>query len=146
MIKQSGLEDSDKSDPVHGKGIRISTTVRIAYRKVFHDPDFRDFTHTRNSVLNDIIAQDFINSSSKIVHYFPLSLNAGGSKDVNGQKAIGEIRNLTIGGGGVTHFFVSIIREGYIDILTLQGKYMKTKTKTKQNIESQIDFMNKARI
>lgn len=119
MKKTAGLEDTGITDQVHGKPIRVSTTVRMIYRKTWNNPEFRDFSSMRNTTLNEIIARDFVNSSDKVIHYFAL----GRINDQ--QRDLGEIRNLSIDGTGLFKFFISAVRDGSVDILTIQSKYIK---------------------
>jgi hypothetical protein len=128
MIKKGGLEETTQTDSVWGRPVRISTTVRKAYRKIYAGTDL-GLESMRNAQLNELIAKDFINSSGRVVHYFRL-----GSKD-DEDREWAEIRNMVKGGRGLFQFYVSAIRSGSVDVLAIQGKYIKTKfRKTPQGI------------
>jgi hypothetical protein len=99
------FEESLITDQATGLLIRISITTRKIYRK---NPKF---AHVRNAELNDIIAKSFSDSSKRIAKTFKL-------KDKSG---LAEIR----GKKGTTSYYISAIRDGTIDILTIQHGYKK---------------------
>jgi hypothetical protein len=100
------MEESKVTDPATGKRIRVSVTARKLYRLS------EEYQGIRNARLNEIIATHFAKDSDKIIHYFPLTKK--------GPKAVGEIRGYSAGG-----YYISAIRDGYIDILTVQNDYVK---------------------
>ena len=122
MKKIAGLEDTTKTDPATGLKIRVSTTTRKVYRHIYRSTN-PEYEFTRNHQLNEMVAEDFMNSSDKVVHHFSL----GKSGEEGRIKA--EIRNrfATAAGRGTTMFFISAIRGGYIDILTLQTAWKSPK-------------------
>jgi len=109
------LEDSDVSDPKTGKKIRISTTVRLMYRKSYPE----EYGAMRNMRLNIAIAKDFSNNAGNILHYFRLGTGGAGSA----HQGTAEIR------GTSKSFFISAIRGASIDILTIQNAWLKPKYK-----------------
>jgi len=116
LQKRAAMESAESTDPKTGKKIRVSTTTRLIYRETYPT----EYGHLRNSRLNQVIARDFIQASSQVVHYFRL-----GTGDDSGttHRGVAEIR------GNSSSFFISAIREGYIDILTIQNDWLKPKYK-----------------
>ena len=138
MIKSAGLEQTSVSDPVHGKPIKISTTLRLLYRKIYNDPNWRDFTKMRNETLNEIIAQDFASSSGKIMHYFALG------KINDQQRDLGEIRNMMIDGRGIARFYVSAIRDDSVDVISIQSRWIKTKFRSKEDMLKRLQRLSQS--
>jgi hypothetical protein len=101
------MEDSNVTDTATGRKIRVSVTVRKLYREI------EEYQGLRNARLNQVIAADFSRESSNILHHFRLTKS--------GKNEIGEIR------GSADIYFVSAIRDNYIDILTVQGKWFQPK-------------------
>ncbi len=64
MIKLAGMEETDVRDPKTGLPIFVSTTVRKVYRKIFRNSEEASL---RNVPLNHLIAEDFAQSSGKVV-------------------------------------------------------------------------------
>lgn len=122
IIKTAGMEESTLTDPRTGLTIRVSTTVRMKYRKYFNDfwANKRDVLYDlSNRQLNDIIAQDFAVSSGDVVHMF-----LSNSSSIDSQKRSWiEIRKVS--SRGAFNFFFSIIRPDGIDILTTSTRYKK---------------------
>ena len=122
IIKTAGMEESTLTDPRTGLPIRISTTVRMKYRKYFNDfwASKRDVLYDlSNRQLNDIIAQDFAVSSGDVVHMF-----LSNSSSIESQKRSWiEIRKVS--SRAAFNFFFSIIRPDGIDILTTSTRYKK---------------------
>lgn len=125
MRKLADLEVTEKTDPATGNKIRISTTARLALRIMFPK-----FTEERNARLNDRMAFMFSNSAGNVVHRFKL-----GNKDTgawrpaepdSGEQNNREVAEIRSGPGG-DFFFISAIRQGYIDILTLQDNWKQGK-------------------
>lgn len=123
MLKLAGLEDSDMSDPKTGKKIRISTTVRLIYRKAYPDV----YGSMRNSKLNIVIAKDFIKNSNNVLHYFRLGSKGQSRTEykppghVSGEvyANVAEIR------GSTSSYFISALKDNSIDILTIQASWLK---------------------
>lgn len=120
IIKTALIEDSTIVDPASGKQIRVSTTVRKKYREYFAGQNGReDLSHIRNLELNDIIANDFAQSSSNVKHMFT-------SKQDPTKKEFIEIRSINRGQRAVAfNMFFSVIRESTIDIITLSKNWIK---------------------
>lgn len=128
MKKLAGLEATTITDPATGRPIRVSTSARIVYRKIYAGY-IEGIENMRNAQLNEMIATDFANSAGRIVHYFKL----GKKEEQN--RGWAEIRNMVKGGRGLFQFYVSAVRADSIDILIIQGKYIKTKfRRTPQDI------------
>lgn len=125
MIKQAGMETTSVTDPSTGRAIRVSTTARLIYRKIYAG-QIEGIESMRNAQLNEIIAEDFANSAGRVVHYFQL-----GKKEDSQGRSWAEIRNMVKGGRGLFQFYVSAIRSDSVDILVIQGKYIKTKFRKK---------------
>lgn len=126
MIKKAGLEESSVTDPQTGLKVRVSTTARIKYRK-FLEENSSSEESISNIVLNDIIANDFYNSSNNVLHYF-----IANSSSVSARKREWvEIRKMSSNRGNLSLFF-SILREGAIDIITVSENYRQPrKARTK---------------
>ena len=116
MYKIAGLEGTSVTDPASGLSVRVSTTTRKVYRYIYRNTDF-GYETMRNVRLNEIIANDFANSSSRVVHHF--KLGKVGDQD----RITAEIRNRLVDGKGTVMFFISAKRGNYIDILTLQDAW-----------------------
>lgn len=108
FIKVSGLEESEKKDSATELEIRVSTTVRMIFRKMYPE----EFESMRNFKLNRFIASHFSSYGSGIEHYFKAK------KDGKVTGTI-EVRN-----AGDFYYF-SAIRKGYIDILTIKSDYSR---------------------
>lgn len=115
MDKFAGLEESGISDKSNGNDIFVSTTVRLIFRKI--NPE--EYAGMRNSKLNAVIATDFANNSSNIVHKFWISKE---------KRVIGEIRGAIKGG-----FYISQIKDNKTYILTMQSSWFKPKYKSSRN-------------
>ena len=111
MYKFAEIEDTGKTDSATGNSIRISTTARMRFREIFPD-----FSNERNVRLNERIASVFNDSASKIMHYFPLGGVPRAAIDESTMFA--EIR-----GGPGSIFFISALRGGNIDVLTIQNNW-----------------------
>jgi hypothetical protein len=107
LNKIAGLEETEVADSRTGKVIRISTTVRIIYRKLYPE----EYGTMRNARLNQVIAADFAQQSGNVLHYFRLGKDASGG--------IGEIR------GSSSSFFVSALKSETIDVLVIQKSWLK---------------------
>lgn len=105
-----GLELTETSDPKNSKDIAVSTTTRIMYRKMYPD-----YAGMRNVELNEIIAKDYAQHASGVIHLFWIS------KD---KRILAEIRT-----GRSGTFYISAIRGGTVDILTIQSSWFKPKYK-----------------
>lgn len=117
IIKLAGLEETGISDPETGLPIYISTTTRLVYRHMYRNYPDLGYSTMRNARLNQIIAEEFANSSSKVVHHFKLG------KSGDSERAVGEIRNRN----GTVMFFISAIGGSSINILTLQSAWKSPK-------------------
>lgn len=119
------LEDTDIKDPATDLSIRISTTVRILYRKAYPN----EYGTMRNARLNYVIAKEFISNSNKVIHYFRLGKKKSpqnefkppGSEEGKVYTGVGEIR------GAGSFYFVSARKSDTIDILTIQASWLKPK-------------------
>lgn len=105
------MEETNQTDPVTNKKIRVSVTVRK------HIRELEEYASIRNAKLNDIIAKDFADASSQILHHFVLNRK--------GKKEIGEIRGMQ------NAYYISAIRDGYIDILTVVVSFKEPKHRVK---------------
>jgi hypothetical protein len=121
MIKKAGLEESSVTDPQTGLKVRVSTTARMKYRKFLKESSYSE-KNISNIVLNDIIANDFYNSSSNVLHYFI----ANSSSLSDQKKEWVEIRKMSNNRGSLSLFF-SILREGSIDIITISQDWRQPK-------------------
>lgn len=127
MIKLASLEDTETTDPKTGKTIRISTTVRLIYRKLYP----QEYGDMRNARLNLVIAKDFVANANNVLHYFRL-----GSKEVSrtehqpaGAEKGKVYANVAEIRGTSSSFYVSAIQDNSIDILTIQKSWYKPKYK-----------------
>ena len=127
MLKIAGLEDSDITDPATGKKIRISTTIRLMYRKAYPN----EYGPMRNARLNIEIAKDFVNNSSNVLHYFRLGKKDRSRADYkpSGAKSGQVYANVAEIRGTSSSFFISAIKDSSIDILTIQNSWLKPKYK-----------------
>ena len=100
------FEESLVTDPETGLLIRVSITTRKIYRKNVK------FAHVRNADLNDIIAKSFADSRKRVIKRFKLK-DGSGEAEIRGKK-------------GTTSYYISAIRDGSIDILTIQNGYKKS--------------------
>lgn len=124
MLKLAKLEETEMTDSKSGKAIRISTTTRLIYRKIY--PELES---VRNARLNILIAKDFVKNASNVLHYFRLGKKEQTrteSAEENISADVAEIR------GNQSFFFVSAIRDNYIDILTVQTSWLKPKYRGSQ--------------
>lgn len=117
MKKEASLEETEVIDPKTKKPIRVSTTVRLLYRKEFPE----DYGDVRNVRLNLLIANDFADSANSVVHYFSLVPRENPDGTQQAPVGKGEIR------GGSTFYYISAIKENSIDILTIQSSWLKPK-------------------
>ena len=108
MLKAAKIEESSMSDSETGKKIRISTTVRIKFRANYPE----EFAYMRNARLNEAIASLFSKSAAYVEHYFKMGEEGS---------VWGEIRK------GGSFYFISAIRDEYIDILTIQDDWKRPK-------------------
>ena len=123
MHKKAGMEESNLTDPRTNLPIRVSTTVRLKYRKYF-DERFahRDVLYDlNNKELNEIIAQDFAVSHDSALHMF-LSKT---SNIASQKREWVEIRQVK--GRSAFNYFFSVIRPDGIDIVTTSTRYIKPK-------------------
>lgn len=126
MLKLAKLEETELSDSKTGKNIRVSTTTRLLFRKLYPELEAE-----RNGRLNIIIAKEFIKNASNVLHYFRLGKKEETRSDYETDGAepgkvyadVAEIR------GNQSFFFISAIRDNYIDILTIQTSWLKPKYK-----------------
>lgn len=109
MLKIASIEETEITDSKTGKKIRISTTTRLLYRKI--NP--QEYASMRNARLNLIIAEDFASQSGNVLHYFRLGKE--------GRDGVGEIR------GSASAYFISAVKDEFIDILTIQRSWLKPK-------------------
>jgi hypothetical protein len=125
FIKKAGLEESGVTDSKSQLPIRVSTTVRLKYRKYFGKEwgDRRDVLYDLNNPeLNEVIAQDFKANSDGVVHMF-----LSNQSDIASKKRMWvEIRRESAAGRPF-HFFFSIIRQDSIDIIGTTTRYIKPK-------------------
>jgi hypothetical protein len=123
ILKKAGLEETGMIDPRHNKPIRISTSVRVKYRKYFSEQwaHKRDMLYDlRNDQLNSIIAQDFAASADDVRHMFP-----AGSSDIDSRRREWiEVRKV-YSRGGTFNFFFAIVRPGSVDVITTSTRYHK---------------------
>ncbi len=124
MDKIATLEETEITDPKSGKAIRISTTARLVYRKMYP----ADYGSLRNARLNLIIAKEFVQNSGHVLHYFRLGKKGprtehkpSGGEEGQIYANVAEIR------GTSKFFFISAIKENSIDILTIQSNWLKPK-------------------
>jgi adenine-specific DNA methylase len=119
--KKAGLEEANLTDPRTNLPIRVSTTVRLKYRKYFDER----FTHRdvlydlNNKELNEIIAQDFAVSHDLALHMF---LSKSSNIESKKREWV-EIRQVS--GRSAFNYFFSIIRPDSIDIITTSTRYIK---------------------
>lgn len=113
MRKFGALEETETTDSGTGRSIRVSTTARLRFREMF--PRYAD---ERNVRLNARIAKIFSRAGNQIMHHFKLKSAEEGAVEY------AEIRQGPVG----DFFYISAIRNGYIDILTLQDDWRKPKS------------------
>ena len=125
FTKKAGLEESGVTDNRTQLPIRVSTTVRLKYRKYFSKEwgDRRDVLYDLNNPeLNEVIAQDFRANHGNVIHMF-----LSNQSDIASRKRIWvEIRKES-SSGRPFNFFFSIIRPDSIDIIGTTTKYLKPK-------------------
>ena len=134
IIKTAGLEESSFTDPRTGLVIRISTTVRIKYRKYYRrgtqdvvnynefgskSDSSEDSMHFTNTELNDIIAQDFARSSDGAKHMFVANTSNISSR----KREWVEVRSVTP--NRPFNIFFSVIRPEHIDIINISTRWIK---------------------
>lgn len=108
------MEETTQVDIHTGLRVRIGTGVRKFYRESAPET----YGSMRNAKLNEVIAKDFLSYSAYILHHFPLTKK--------GKREIGEIR------GNSGQFFISAIRDNYIDILATVGSWKGSKRPIKE--------------
>jgi len=122
LSKTAGMEEAGLTDPRTGLPIRVSTTVRLKYRKYFDEfwAGKREVLYDlRNKQLNEVIAQDFAVSHNDAVHMF-----LSNTSSIHSQKRSWiEVRKVK--GRGAFNFFFSVIRPDGIDIITTSTRYNK---------------------
>lgn len=116
MHKYGALEKTQTSDSATGGSIRVSTTARLRFRQMLPQ-----YAEERNARINDRIAGVFVNASGNVLHYF--KLGKGGGDLTDSPQELAEIRS----GPAGDFFFISAIRGGYIDILTIQDNWQQPK-------------------
>ena len=119
--KTAGMEESSLNDPRTSLPIRISTTVRMKYRKYFNERfSHRDVLYDlSNRQLNDVIAQDFAASAGSALHMFLAK-----SSDINSKRREWiEVRK--VDNRSAFNYFFSIIRCDGIDVITTSTRYHK---------------------
>ena len=136
MIKKAAFESSKITDPMSGKEIKISTTVRMQYRWLYrnYEPEFQSM---RNNILNEIIGKDYSGSSGddNVVHRFRL-----GSSDIETrQREVAEIRKFSPSSerARAFNFFIAVERSDGIYLLAVKqswksAKYTRTHGYTKK--------------
>ena len=136
MIKLSAFESARITDPVSGKEIKVSTTVRIQYRWLYRTYQ-SEFQSMRNDVLNEIIGKDYSGSSgdANVVHRFKL----GSSAIETRQREVAEIRKFSPSSDRARafNFFIAVEREDGIYLLAVKqswksAKYTRTYGYTKK--------------
>jgi hypothetical protein len=103
---EAGIADTATS----GRKIRTSHTVREYYRELA--PDL--YGGMDNKTLSNEIGRQFTRGGSGVRHYTRL--------DKKGKRELGELR---VDSRGV--IFVSALRDGYIDVLTIRNDWFKPK-------------------
>jgi len=131
MLKQAGLEDTEITDSKTGKKIRVTTTVRMMYRKAYP----QEYGDMRNARLNIAIAKDFIQNSGNVLHYFRLGKKEKSRSEYSPLGAEkGQVKaNVAEIRGTSSSFFISAIKESTVDILTIQNSWLKPKYKGSQD-------------
>ena len=122
IIKIAGMEESGLTDPRTGLPIRVSTTVRLKYRKYFNEfwSSQREMLYDLgNKQLNEVIAQDFAASHNGAIHMF---LSNTSNIETRKRSWI-EIRKVQ--GRSAFNVFFAIIRTDGIDIITTSTRYFK---------------------
>ena len=123
FIKIAGMEDSGVLDKRTKLPIRVSTTVRMKYRKYFSAEwgDRRDILYDlRNIELNEVIAQDFAANSQNIVHMF-----LSNQSDIASKKRMWVEIRAESNSSRPFNFFFSIIKPDSIDIIGTNTSYKK---------------------
>lgn len=124
LLKIAGMEEAGMTDPRTGLPIRVSTTVRMKYRKYFTEfwAEKREVLYDLgNKQLNEIIAQDFAVAHNDAVHMFLSNSSSIASQ----RRSWIEVRKTQ--GRGAFNFFFSVIRTDGIDLITTSTKYYKPK-------------------
>lgn len=114
------MEETNQTDPATNKKIRVSVTARKHVRQL------EEYASMRNVKINEIIAKDFADASNQVMHHFVLNKK--------GKKEIGEIRGMQ------NAYYISAIRDGYIDILTIVVSFKEPKYRVKDY--SKLDLGN----
>jgi len=125
IIKNAALEPTTHTDPRTGRLIRVSTSVRMKYREYFNGQNGRQTLNILpNRELNEIIANDFISAADNVAH---MSIRKEDSDLTSHPPKISwlEFRVQNRGPRAVFNFFVSIIRESSIDVITVKQSYIK---------------------
>ena len=123
IIKNSALEETNRTDPRTNLPIRVSTTTRIKYRQYYSGQEFEyasraNFSNLGNKQLNEVIAQDFARSYQNAIHMFISKKTTS----ITGKKEWIEIRKCAINTRPF-NFFFSVIRQDYIDIIYVSTVY-----------------------
>jgi hypothetical protein len=111
LLKFSDLQSTEYSDSKTGNTIRVSTTARLRFKEILPQYDGESILRT-----NDRIGRLFVLSSDSVVHYFRLKGAASDNEYI-------EVRE----GPAGDFIFISAVRNGNIDILTLQDNWKALK-------------------
>tara|TARA_B100000131_G_C18055865_1_gene588383 strand:- start:87 stop:551 length:465 start_codon:yes stop_codon:yes gene_type:complete len=150
-----GLEQSGINDTIFSAPIRISTTVRKKYKSMF--PEDHEYQKMPNAKLNKVIAEQFALSGNNQKEDMPIYFHNKNQPDYKSslpyesrEKPLSELRMAVWNRGerlvGSTSFFVSFLRDGYIDVLTIQQGYLPRKKRGPKYMKYRKDWAEKRRL
>ena len=123
--KFSSLVETDVTDPETGFKVRVTTTVRKIFRQDYKSYNFppqpeKTFENAGILELSNYIAELYAKNSGNVKDKF---------SNISRSQNVMEIRSF-----GSNSYFVTALREGYADIVGVQGQYRSKKMKEKGNI------------
>lgn len=129
--KFSSLVETDITDPSTGLKVRVTTTVRKIFRQDYKTYNFppqpeKTFENAGILELSNYIAELYAKNADNIKDKF---------SNISRSQNLMEIRSF-----GSNSYFVTALREGYADIVGVQGQYRSKKMKEKGNITNREDW------
>ena len=151
-----GMEDTGVHDSFLSLPVRISTTTRVKYKEMF--PEDHEYQSLPNIKLNKLIADQFALSGQHQKEGMPFYFHNKEQADYKSsrpyrerEKPLTELRMAVWSWSegmisGSTTFFVSFIRGGNIDVLTIQQGYLPRKKKGPKRMKYKKDWEEKRRL
>lgn len=125
--KFSSLVETGVVDPKRGLKIRVTTTVRKIFRQDYKNYNFppqpeKTFENAGILELSIYIAELFAKNSDKVKDVF---------SNISRSQNLIEIRSF-----GSNSYFVTALRDGFADIIGVQGQYLSKKVKEKGRVQN----------